>query len=126
YGTQEGEISFCAYNTGIGWRNIIEHMHQNATVAEWYKKQGRHEVFARGKEVELGDKSHNLVLNTVDLERPNKPHMEGPKTAAEEMQMMRKLYNEMLLEKSGIKPESLVQIGGIKREKKEKELAMAE
>src|SRR5215471_18190565 len=29
YGTQEGEISFCAYNTGIGWRNIIEHMHQN-------------------------------------------------------------------------------------------------
>jgi uncharacterized radical SAM superfamily Fe-S cluster-containing enzyme len=30
YGTQEGEISFCAYNTGIGWRNIIENMHQNA------------------------------------------------------------------------------------------------
>ena len=26
YGTQEGEISFCAYNTGIGWRNIIENM----------------------------------------------------------------------------------------------------
>src|ERR671915_187604 len=23
YATQEGEISFCAYNTGIGWRNII-------------------------------------------------------------------------------------------------------
>ncbi|MBA2501599.1 MAG: hypothetical protein H0V27_01850, partial [Pyrinomonadaceae bacterium] len=20
YGTQEGEISFCAYNTGVGWR----------------------------------------------------------------------------------------------------------
>jgi uncharacterized radical SAM superfamily Fe-S cluster-containing enzyme len=35
YGTQEGEISFCAYNTGIGWRNIIENMHQNATVAKW-------------------------------------------------------------------------------------------
>ena len=41
--------------------------------------------------------------NEVDLSRPDKPHMEGPKTAAEEMQMMRKLYNEMLLEKSGIK-----------------------
>ena len=26
YGTQEGEISFCAYNTGVGWRNIIEEM----------------------------------------------------------------------------------------------------
>jgi uncharacterized radical SAM superfamily Fe-S cluster-containing enzyme len=24
YATQEGEISFCAYNTGVGWRNIIE------------------------------------------------------------------------------------------------------
>src|SRR5690242_5950507 len=79
YGTQEGEISFCAYNTGIGWRNIIEHMHQNATVAQWYKEHGRHDVFARGKNVELDDKSHNLVLNEHDLERPNKPHMEGPK-----------------------------------------------
>ena len=73
-------------------------MHQNATVAQWYKEHGRHDVFARGKEVELGDKSHNLILNEVDLSRPNKPEMEGPKTAAEEMQMMRKLYNEMLLE----------------------------
>jgi uncharacterized radical SAM superfamily Fe-S cluster-containing enzyme len=53
YGTQEGEISFCAYNTGIGWRNIIENMHQNATVAKWYEEHGRHEIFARGKEVEL-------------------------------------------------------------------------
>lgn len=120
YGTQEGEISFCAYNTGIGWRNIIEHMHQNATVAQWYKDHGRHEVFARGKHVELGDASHNLVLNEVDLSRPNKPDMEGPKTAAEEMQMMRKLYQQMVLEKNQIKGEKLVQIGGIKREKKEK------
>jgi 7,8-dihydro-6-hydroxymethylpterin dimethyltransferase len=125
YGTQEGEISFCAYNTGIGWRNIIEHMHQNATVAQWYKDHGRHEVFARGKEVELGDKSHNLILNEVDLARPNKPEMEGPKTAAEEMQMMRKLYNQMVLEKNQIKGENLVQIGGVKKSK-EKEMAMAE
>ena len=125
YATQLGEISFCAYNTGIGWRNIIEHMHQNATVAQWYKEHGRHDVFARGKNVEMDDKSHNLILNEVDLARPDKPHMEGPKTAAEEMQMMRKLYNEMLLEKSGIKPEALVQIGGIKREKKEKAAEVA-
>jgi hypothetical protein len=45
--------------------------------------------------------------------------MEGPKTAAEEMQMMKKLYQEMLLEKNGIKGENLVQIGGIKRKKKD-------
>lgn len=124
YGTQEGEISFCAYNTGIGWRNIIEHMHQNATVAQWYKDHGRHEVFARGKEVELGDASHNLNLNQVDLSRPNKPEMDGPKTAAEEMQMMRKLYQQMVMEKSQIKGDNLVQIGGLK--KKEKDLAVAE
>lgn len=120
YGTQEGEISFCAYNTGIGWRNIIEHMHQNATVAQWYKDHGRHEIFARGKEVPMADKSHGLKLNEIDLARPNKPDMEGPKTAAEEMQMMRKLYQQMVLEKNNIKGENLVQIGGIKREKKEK------
>ena len=65
------------------------------------------------------------MLNEVDLARPNKHEMEGPKTAAEEMQMMRKLYNEMVMEKAGIKGESLVQIGGIKREKKEKEKEMA-
>ena len=120
YGTQEGEISFCAYNTGIGWRNIIEHMHQNATVAQWYKDHGRHEVFARGKHVELGEASHSLILNEIDLQRPNKPEMEGPKTAAEEMQMMRKLYQQMVLEKNQIKGENLVQIGGLKREKKNK------
>ncbi|MBA3633543.1 MAG: radical SAM protein [Acidobacteria bacterium] len=119
YGTQEGEISFCAYNTGIGWRNIIEHMHQNATVAQWYKDNGRHEIFARGKEVELDTTDHGLKLNPVDLERPNKPEMEGPKTAAEEMQMMRKLYQQMVLEKNEIKGESLVQIGGLKRTKKD-------
>ena len=35
YATQEGEISFCAYNTGIGWRNIIEKMHMTATLTKW-------------------------------------------------------------------------------------------
>lgn len=120
YGTQEGEISFCAYNTGIGWRNIIEHMHQNASVAQWYKEHGRHEVVAGGKDVHLENADHSLVLNEVDLQRPNKPSMEGPKTAAEEMKMMRKLYQQMVLDKQNIKGESLVQIGGIKKEKNDK------
>lgn len=120
YGTQEGEISFCAYNTGIGWRNIIEHMHQNATVAQWYKEQGRHEVFARNKEVTLENSKHNLILNEVDLQRPNKPEMEGPKTASEEMQQMRKLYNKMVMKKNNITGKNLVQIGGSKQSKKKK------
>src|SRR5215208_43478 len=121
YGTQEGEISFCAYNTGIGWRNIIENMHQNATVAKWYQEHGRHEIFAGGKNVELSEKAHGMILNEVDLQRPNKPQMEGPKTAHEEAVMMRKLYQEMVLKqqlntKEADKP---VQIKGLSRKKEE-------
>jgi pyocin large subunit-like protein len=41
-----GEISFCAYNTGVGWRNIIEKMHMTATLTKWYEEHGRHEIFA--------------------------------------------------------------------------------
>jgi len=46
YATQMGEISFCAYNTGVGWRHIVEKMHQNATTAEWYREHGKHPVYA--------------------------------------------------------------------------------
>jgi len=117
YGTQEGEISFCAYNTGIGWRNIIENMHQNATVAKWYQEHGRHEIFAKGKEVKLDDPTHGLNLNEIDLQRPHKPQMEGPKTAAKEAAMMRRLYNEMVLKQADIKTEKPVQIQGLSRSK---------
>ncbi len=62
YATQEGEISFCAYNTGIGWRNIIEKMHMTATLTKWYEKHGRHEIFAGGKAVPLATTQHSMVL----------------------------------------------------------------
>ena len=62
YGTQEGEISFCAYNTGVGWRQVIESMHRTASLAEWHKKQGRHEIFAKGKKVPLEKTEHTLDL----------------------------------------------------------------
>jgi uncharacterized radical SAM superfamily Fe-S cluster-containing enzyme len=62
YATQEGEISFCAYNTGIGWRNIIEKMHMTATLTKWYEEHGRHEIFAGGKKVKLENTDHSLVL----------------------------------------------------------------
>jgi uncharacterized radical SAM superfamily Fe-S cluster-containing enzyme len=56
YATQLGEISFCAYNTGVGWRQIVEKMYQNATVADWYKAHGKHSVYANPrKSVPLGD-----------------------------------------------------------------------
>jgi len=127
YGTQEGEISFCAYNTGIGWRNIIEHMHQNATVAKWYEEHGRHEIFAGGKTVPLSDAAHKLILNEVDLARPNKPEMEGPKTAHEEKVMMRKLYHEMVLKQQQIKSDNgdkPVQIQGLGRKKEAAAVAL--
>jgi hypothetical protein len=63
YATQEGEISFCAYNTGIGWRNIIEKMHMTATLTKWYEEHGRHEIFAGNKNVNLSSTDHTLVLD---------------------------------------------------------------
>ena len=64
YATQEGEITFCAYNTGVGWRNIIEKMHMTATLTKWYEEHGRHEIFAGGKKVGLEKEAkYDLVLN---------------------------------------------------------------
>jgi len=53
YGTQMGEISFCAYNTGVGWRQVIEKMKATATVADWYRTKGRHPIYAKGQRVRL-------------------------------------------------------------------------
>ena len=62
YATQEGEISFCAYNTGVGWRNIVEKMHMTATLTKWYEEHGRHEIFAGNKKVALPTTEHTLNL----------------------------------------------------------------
>jgi len=119
YATQEGEISFCAYNTGHGWRNIIENMHKNATVAEWYKDQGRHEIFAGGKDVPLGNYEHSLAVDAEDAARvrdrgdgPQNAHEErlAARKAAREAQMVREYYEQMVLKKNQDPSESLVQI----------------
>ena len=65
YGTQEGEISFCAYNTGVGWRQIIENMHKTANLAEWYEEHGRHAVYAAGHNVPGIAKKHSLSLPII-------------------------------------------------------------
>src|SRR5271167_633301 len=117
YATQQGEISFCAYNTGIGWRKIIENMHKNATVAQWYKEHGKHEIFAKGKSVGLEAYEHSLKINADDAARV-RDHSEGDvptfaaeedrarrKKAWEEAQKVRAIYEEMVLKKT---PESLV------------------
>src|SRR5579883_1170640 len=119
YGTQQGEISFCAYNTGIGWRNIIENMHKNATVAEWYKNHGKHEIYAKGKNVNLDSYEHSLVIDADDAARIRHIEHDIPVTAAEENRMRRKkaleeqakvraIYEELVLKKPQPKT---VQIG---------------
>src|SRR4051794_38189804 len=87
YATQEGEISFCAYNTGVGWRNIIEKMHMTATLTKWYAEKGRHEIIAGGKMVGLADSAHKLQLNTADVEKGRQKDLDDlgiAKTAREE------------------------------------------
>jgi uncharacterized radical SAM superfamily Fe-S cluster-containing enzyme len=87
YATQEGEISFCAYNTGVGWRNIIEKMHMTATLTKWYAEKGRHEIIAGGKKVNLTSADHSLVLNEADVHRGRQHDLDDAgiaKTAREE------------------------------------------
>jgi uncharacterized radical SAM superfamily Fe-S cluster-containing enzyme len=67
YGTQEGEISFCAYNTGVGWRQIVEKRHQTATLAAWYDQKGRHQIYTGGHLVPLATTEHTLALNPEAL-----------------------------------------------------------
>src|SRR5689334_22311940 len=70
YATQEGEISFCAYNTGVGWRQIVEKMHLTASLAKWYETYGRHEIFAAGKSVPLPSTEHTLALDQSAVDAP--------------------------------------------------------
>ncbi len=62
YGTQLGEISFCAYNTGVGFRQIVESMKRTATVAEWFKTRGRHPVYAKNQNLPLPDGPLSVVV----------------------------------------------------------------
>ena len=121
YGTQEGEISFCAYNTGIGWRKIIENMYKNATVAQWYKTHGKHQIYAAGRKVELGSYEHHLRIDAEDAARVKvRQHDDVPTTAAEEDKMrrraaqqaaeVRRIYEEMVLKKPQA---AVVQIGSV-------------
>jgi len=73
YGTQMGEISFCAYNTGVGWRQIIEKMKATATVQDWYREHGRHPIYAKGQDLGV-----SAPLGTiVDTQDPKAPDRAG-------------------------------------------------
>jgi uncharacterized radical SAM superfamily Fe-S cluster-containing enzyme len=53
YGTQMGEVSFCDYNTGVGWRAVVEKLYQSATLAHWHRNHGRHPVYAKRQAIAL-------------------------------------------------------------------------
>jgi uncharacterized radical SAM superfamily Fe-S cluster-containing enzyme len=69
YGTQLGEISFCAYNTGVGFRQIVESMKRTATVAEWFKTRGKHPVYAKNQVLPLPDGPSSIVLREAETTR---------------------------------------------------------
>ncbi len=97
YATQQGEISFCAYNTGIGWRNIIEKMHMTATLTKWYDEHGRHEIFAGNKAVPLSTTEHHLVLNAEAVAKGRQTDLDDlgiAKNAREEKLQARKKEND--------------------------------
>jgi uncharacterized radical SAM superfamily Fe-S cluster-containing enzyme len=130
YATQEGEISFCAYNTGIGWRNIIEKMHMTATLTKWYEEHGRHEIFAGGHSVPLSSVEHSLVLDPEAVAAGRQTDLDAKgiaKTAREEKlrkrdelkkqadhERMARLYRQHVLKESAA-PEAPVQIVGLGR-----------
>jgi hypothetical protein len=71
YATQEGEISFCAYNTGVGWRQIVENMHMVAKTKEWFDSKGRHKIYAGDRPMMLPGGGRMLpMLNDVPRPMP--------------------------------------------------------
>jgi 7,8-dihydro-6-hydroxymethylpterin dimethyltransferase len=131
YATQQGEISFCAYNTGIGWRQIIEKMHMTATLTKWYEEHGRHQIYAGGKKVELSSTEHHLVLDAeavakgkqTDLDEKGiaKNAREEKLRAREEMkkkaedERMARLYRQHVLKEAAPQEVTGLQIQGLKK-----------
>src|SRR5215510_1141395 len=133
YATQQGEISYCAYNTGIGWRNIIEKMHMTATLTKWYEEHGRHEIFAGGKKVALDTTQHSLKLDTEAVNKGIQHDLDDKgiaKTAREEKLRARKveqenkrmaeLYRQVVLKEAKPEVATGLQIQGLGGGKKKK------
>jgi uncharacterized radical SAM superfamily Fe-S cluster-containing enzyme len=123
YATQEGEISFCAYNTGVGWRNIIEKMHMTATLTKWYEEHGRHEIFAGGKSVELSSTAHSLILkdelvtneiqhdlDDLGIAKNSREEKQRARAAALENERMAKLYRQHILKEEATPDTQIVQL----------------
>src|SRR6185437_4033674 len=98
-------------------------MYKNATVAQWYKTHGKHEIYAKGRAVSLEHYEHSLVIDADDAARVREREHDIPMTAAEEDKMRRRkaleeaakvraIYEEMVLKKPQA---SVVQIGSVQQ-----------
>jgi tetraether lipid synthase len=140
YATQEGEISFCAYNTGVGWRQIVEKMHMTATLTKWYEEKGRHEIFAGGKSVNLGAVDHKMMLReeliTQDVQHDleilgiaKNSREEQIKARAEKLRQqkenekMEQLYRQHILKEPVAEKPKLVQLESSNKSKVSEEVA---
>jgi uncharacterized radical SAM superfamily Fe-S cluster-containing enzyme len=63
----QGEISFCAYYGG-GWRKVVEHQSRTVKLAEWHRTHGRHEIYAKGKKVDLEQLAHSADIQLIQIE----------------------------------------------------------
>jgi len=118
YATQEGEISFCAYNTGVGWRHIVEKMHMTATLTKWYEEHGRHRIYAGGKGVELTEADHTLTLDPDAVSAGPQTDLDDlgiAKTARDEKLRARRHHDRMeqLYRQHVLKEEPTLQIAGL-------------
>jgi 7,8-dihydro-6-hydroxymethylpterin dimethyltransferase len=133
YATQQGEISFCAYNTGVGWRNIVEKMHMTATLTKWYEEHGRHEIYAGGRAVELATTDHSMLLReeliTTEIQhdldelgiaknsREEKLRAQRDRIKQDqENARMAKLYRQVILKEEPTPDTKLVQLSSPKKE----------
>src|SRR5207244_1279400 len=71
-------ISFCAYNTGVGWRQVVEKIFQSATTAQWFKAMGKHAVYAGGKSVPLALPQAPQMKNAPARPVPARPKSDLP------------------------------------------------
>src|ERR1700691_6533105 len=98
-------------------------MYKNATVAPGDKTKCKHEIYTKGKKVDLNSYEHSLRIDEDDAARIRHLEHDIPQTAAEEDRIrrrqateeaakVRKIYEELVLKK---KTEPLMQIGSMDR-----------
>src|SRR6267378_3873853 len=94
YATQQGEISFCAYNTGVGWRQIIENLQSFEPSL----------VIDANDAARVRHLEHDVPLTAAEEDRARR------KKAYEEQAKVRAIYEELVLKKPQPK---VVQIGTV-------------